>query len=374
MNNVITIIGARPQFIKAAPVSIALQKAGINETIVHTGQHFDKNMSNVFFDEMKIPKPKYNLGIHSMNHSAMTGSMMVQLEKILLKESPDVVLVFGDTNSTLAGALTSRKLGIPLAHVEAGLRSYNRDMPEEINRIVTDHISNYLFCPTQIAYNNAYSEDLQSKAIISLSGDVMYDALLQFKPLSKHPNGVPKNDYILCTLHRQENTEGAGVFKKIVDTLNSIALSHQIILPAHPRIRNKLSAFVLHKNIHLIEPVGYLEMISLLSNSSLVMTDSGGLQKEAYFSKKYCLTLRQETEWLELVENGYNIITNNEADIIAEGIDKFYGEVIKDSKMLYGMGNASELISQTLKNPEIKSIDSTVGLPDRDLKKNLGCG
>ncbi len=327
-----------------------------------------------FFDEMKIPTPRYNLGIHSMSHSAMTGSMMVQLEKILLKENPDVVLVFGDTNSTLAGALTSRKLGIPLAHVEAGLRVYNRDMPEEINRIVTDHISNYLFCPTQIAYNNAYSEDLQSKPIILLSGYVMYDALLQFNPLSKHPAGVPKHDYILCTLHRQENTESASGFKKIVDTLNSIALTHQIILPAHPRIRNKLSSFTLHKNIYLIEPVGYLEMISLLSNSSLVMTDSGGLQKEAYFSKKYCLTLRQETEWLELVENGYNIITNNKADIIAEGIDKFYGEGIKNTKMLYGMGNASELIAQTLVNQDNESTDSTVGLPDRDLKKNLGCG
>lgn len=308
---ILTIVGARPQFIKAAPVSKALVQNNIREVLVHTGQHFDAAMSNIFFDELDIPKPAYNLGIHSLRHGAMTGRMIEKLEATILLEKPDVVLVYGDTNSTISGALAAAKLDIAVAHVEAGLRSFNRSMPEEINRVLTDHVSTYLFCPTQRAATNLANEGIQQG--VHVVGDVMFDCTLYAMRLSEHRSQileklklVPKK-YALATIHRAENTDDPERFSEIFEWLSEAAKEKTVIIPVHPRtFRLFQRQGALPVNMRLIDPLGYLDMQKLIHNAEFVFTDSGGLQKEAYFHRVPCVTLRDETEWLETVESGWN--------------------------------------------------------------------
>jgi UDP-GlcNAc3NAcA epimerase len=358
---IITIVGARPQFVKAAVISRAIQDYNksrpenhIHEIIIHTGQHFDENMSDVFFEQMSIPKPDYNLEIHSLSHGAMTGQMLEKIEKVLKNEKPDWVLVYGDTNSTLAGALAARKLHIKLAHVEAGLRSYNMDMPEEINRILTDRISDILFCPTQSALNNLAKEgynDISAKIV--RSGDVMYDAALFYHTRASRPESeIPSSDFVLCTIHRQENTDDEKKLRDIFIGLESISKEVPVILPLHPRTTKKMTDFGIKPGpgIYILEPVGYLEMIWLLLNCSTVITDSGGLQKEAYFFKKPCITVREETEWVELVSHGANTLTGADADKILEAFrDQKLRKADFDTP-LYGTGRSGyEILKELLK-------------------------
>lgn len=349
--NIITIVGARPQFVKAAVVSREIGKhADIHETIIHTGQHFDPNMSDLFFEEMRIPAPGYNLNINSLSHGAMTGKMLEEIEKVLLDKKPDWVLVYGDTNSTLAGALAAKKLHIKVAHVEAGLRSFNMEMPEEINRILTDRISDILFCPTETAIRNLQNEGFgHFPSRIVLSGDVMLDAALFYRQYSRPPQIELNRDFVLATLHRAENTDRPQNLLEIIRALETISREQDVILPLHPRTRAKLEALnydTRHSSIRFIEPVGYLEMIYLLDKCSLVMTDSGGLQKEAFFFRKYCITLRNETEWTELVDHGYNALAGNLYDKIMQA---YREQPHPDfSTLLYGDGHAAKVIVDTL--------------------------
>lgn len=311
---IVTVLGARPQFIKAATVSSVIQsRTDIQEVIVHTGQHYDQNMSDIFFDQMQIPQPNYKLQIASKYHGEMTGKMLEAIERILLDESPEIVLVYGDTNSTLAGALAAGKMNIPIAHVEAGLRSFNRRMPEEVNRVLTDHLATWLFAPTSAAVDNLAKEGISANSTF-LVGDVMYDAILSFGNISKRNSTIVedlslvKDDFVLATIHRAENTNDMSRLHSIISDLNRLALERPVIFPVHPRTKDKLSNFQIENNIRLIDPVGYLDMIALQMNCRLVVTDSGGVQKEAFFSGKYCITVREQTEWVELVENGYNLL------------------------------------------------------------------
>jgi UDP-GlcNAc3NAcA epimerase len=351
---IITIIGARPQFIKAAPVSKAISgRGGIQEIIIHTGQHFDENMSNIFFEQMQIPTPTYNLNIHSLAHGAMTGRMLEGIEKILIEENPDQVMVYGDTNSTLAGALAASKLHIPVAHVEAGLRSFNMQMPEEINRILTDRISKLLFCPTPAAVNNLKAEGFENfESKMVLSGDVMYDAALMFAGKAVQPDHIelPK-EFLLTTVHRQENTDDLARLSRIIQALNELSETTPVIFPAHPRTKKLLHNAKLpqlSKNITIIPPAGYLQMLYLLKNCQMVITDSGGMQKEAYFFEKPCITLREETEWTELVESGYNKICGNDQALIINAFDHFRRNRVIFKPGLYGDGNAANKIAQAL--------------------------
>lgn len=351
---IITIVGARPQFVKAAVVSREISKhADIRETIVHTGQHFDPNMSNLFFEEMCIPHPTYNLNINNLGHGAMTGKMLEEIEKILLDRKPDWVLVYGDTNSTLAGALAAKKLHIKVAHVEAGLRSFNMEMPEEINRILTDRISDTLFCPTETAIENLRQEGFDHfPTRIVTSGDVMLDAALFYQTHSRPPKVELSDHFVLATLHRAENTDHPQHLMNIIHALETISREQEVICPLHPRTRSKLETQnydTKNSPIHFIEPVGYLEMLYLLNHCSLVMTDSGGLQKESFFFKKYCITLRNETEWTELVENGYNSLAGNSYEVIMDTYRKYH--VPNFSKSLYGDGHAAKIIVDTLIHP-----------------------
>ena len=347
---IVTILGARPQFIKAGNVSRAIAKCKeMQEVIVHTGQHFDANMSDIFFDEMKIPKPNYNLNINGLGHGAMTGQMLEKIEEVLLKEVPDWVIVYGDTNSTIAGALAASKLHIKVAHVEAGLRSFNMNMPEEVNRILTDRISNILFCPTQSAVDNLEKEGHRRFNIqIVKNGDVMQDGALFYKDFARKPNIELADTYILSTVHRAENTDDPTRLKAIFEALNSIAKEMQIVLPLHPRTKNILNNLKLNiQNLTLIDPVGYLEMVYLIKNAKMIMTDSGGLQKEAFFFEKPCITLRDETEWVELVENGFNVLAGANRDKIIDLYHRY--EFNNDfSVNLYGSGKASEKIVEKL--------------------------
>ncbi len=348
---IITIVGARPQFVKAAVISREISKhTDIHETIVHTGQHFDPNMSNLFFEEMHIPHPSYNLNINNLGHGAMTGKMLEKIEEILLAQKPNWVLVYGDTNSTLAGALAAKKLHIKVAHIEAGLRSFNMEMPEEINRILTDRISDVLFCPTETASKNLQQEGFDHfPTRIITSGDVMLDAALFYQTYSRPPKIELNHHFVLASLHRAENTDNPQHLLDIVHALETISLEEQVILPLHPRTRGKLASLnydITNSNICFIEPVGYLEMLYLLSHCSLVMTDSGGLQKEAFFFHKFCITLRNETEWTELVENGYNALAGNSYDKIIEIYRKL--PTPDFSRSLYGNGHAAKVIVDTL--------------------------
>ena len=313
---IVTVVGARPQFIKASALSREIKNhSGIEEIIIHTGQHFDANMSDIFFKEMDIPAPKYQLDIHSLSHGAMTGRMLEEIEKIVVAEKPDYVLVYGDTNSTLAGALAARKLNIRVAHVEAGLRSYNMAMPEEINRILTDRISDILFCPTDIAIKNLKKEGFDHFNIkLVQSGDIMFDAALYYKSKADnestiiHDLNLNSGEYVLATIHRQENTDQSNRLNDIIEALNIIHQNRAVIVPIHPRTRKLIEQQQINVKFKMIDPVGYLDMIALTSSAAIVMTDSGGLQKEAFFFGKYCITLRDQTEWIELVECGFNTL------------------------------------------------------------------
>ncbi|MHB1295974.1 MAG: non-hydrolyzing UDP-N-acetylglucosamine 2-epimerase [Anaerolineae bacterium] len=328
----LTIVGARPQFIKAAAVSRAIREynAGqpdlpIREVLVHTGQHYDENMSQVFFDELDIPRPDYNLGVGSLPHGAQTGRMLEAIEEILSREQPDWVLVYGDTNSTLAGALAAAKLHIPVAHVEAGLRSFNRRMPEEVNRILTDHISDLLFCPTQTSVDNLTAEGITQG--VELVGDVMYDCALYYADkvkgleadiLRKH--SLVRGSYYLATVHRAENTDDASKLGTIVQAFNELSTpEYPVVIPLHPRTRAKMEQCGLHfeTQVCVLDPVSYLEMVALERNAKVIITDSGGVQKEAYFHGVPCVTLREETEWVETVDSGWNYLAAIKASAIS---------------------------------------------------------
>lgn len=356
---IITIVGARPQFVKAAVVSRAIEdhnlknpNQNIQELIVHTGQHFDENMSEVFFEQMNIPKPHYNLEINSLSHGAMTGKMLENIEKVLLHEKPDWVLVYGDTNSTIAGALAAKKLHIKVAHVEAGLRSFNMRMPEEINRILTDRISDILFCPTQTAIDNLKNEGYDTIDIKQVQcGDVMYDAAIFYTDKSNRPENVDGTiPFVLSTIHRQENTDDKDKLTSIFEALKEIAQAQKVILPLHPRTIKKLKGFGITpgENIQILEPVGYFEMIWLLSNCSCVITDSGGLQKEAFFFKKPCVTVREETEWVELIHHKVNFLTGSDKAKIIDAYHHVNEAPIDFSMNLYGKGDTGNLVVKEL--------------------------
>ncbi len=358
MKKIVTIIGARPQFIKAAAVSRVIRsQRGIQEIIVHTGQHFDENMSAVFFQEMDIPEPDYHLEINSLSHGAMTGRMLEKIEEVLIAEKPALVMVYGDTNSTLSGALAARKLNIGVAHVEAGLRSFNMRMPEEINRIMADRISDLLFCPTRNAVYNLHEEGyLNYRCHIHLVGDVMYDAALYYGAKSAQRSDIlnrlnlTRDKFVLCTIHRQENTDNLENLRSIVDALNELHRKIQVIVPLHPRTQKILRQNNIEPGFNLIEPVGYFDIVELMKNCGLVITDSGGMQKEAYFYGRYCLTLREETEWTELTENGFNLLVGCDRLLIQSGVERFLGRSVVNAVPLYGSGNAGELITERLVN------------------------
>lgn len=351
----LTVIGARPQFIKAATIShVIINTEGIHEVLVHTGQHFDETMSAVFFEELGIPEPTYNLGISGGYHGAQTGKMLIGIEEVLLKEKPDIVILYGDTNSTLAGALAAVKLHIPVAHIEAGLRSFNKKMPEEVNRIITDHSSAFLFTPTPTATQNLLREGLDEDCIVEV-GDVMFDATLKYSALAENLSLVlssfdlkPKG-YILTTIHRAENTDGPKKLQNIFASLEKIAQNEKLVLPLHPRTAQSLKKIGYSFNnspITFTEPVGYLDMLMLEKHASIIITDSGGVQKEAYFQKIPCITLREETEWTELIANGYNFLAG--ADDLQIVLKKAKTVIFEKDQGLYGDGNAATRIVEFL--------------------------
>ncbi|MBF0226407.1 MAG: UDP-N-acetylglucosamine 2-epimerase (non-hydrolyzing) [Desulfobacterales bacterium] len=351
---IVTIIGARPQIIKSSQVSrVISQNSSINEIIIHTGQHFDSNMSDIFLKEMQIPKPSYNLGIFGLNHGAMTGRMMEKIEEILMKETPDIVLVYGDTNSTIAGALAAKKIHIKVAHVEAGLRSFNMKMPEEINRVLTDRISDILFCPTDKAVNNLKQEGFEHFSCkIHKCGDVMFDAALNFGHIAEKQSSIlkkellePKN-YLLVTVHRAENTDDITRLKIIFDALTEISNELPVIFPIHPRTKAFIKKWEIKPaGIKLIEPIGYLDMIMLEKNARLISTDSGGVQKEAFFHGVPCVTLRDETEWVELIDGGYNMLAPPlYKSTIINAFKYMLDKKIDFTGRIYGDGKASEQI------------------------------
>lgn len=348
MRKIITVVGARPQFIKAATLSRQFKLLGIEEKIIHTGQHFDANMSEIFFDEMEIPKPAYQLDIHGVSHGAMTGRMLEGIEKILMTEKPDGVLVYGDTNSTLAGALAAAKLHIPVIHVEAGLRSFNMEMPEEINRILTDRISNALFCPTDTAVNNLMREGFDNMPIqIIKNGDVMQDAAMYYADKAQLKSDIIRkaglNKFVLATIHRQENTDNPENLKNIIEGLNAIHKEIPVVVPMHPRTRNILAQNYQLPDFTIIDPVGYFDMIMLLKSCEMVITDSGGVQKEAFFFAKHCITLREQTEWVELVDKGFNLLVGSDIDKLRDAFDFFRTKKSDFSINLYGNGKAAEM-------------------------------
>lgn len=374
----ITIVGARPQFIKAAAISRTIARLfseQIEEKIIHTGQHYDPDMSAVFFEEMQIPKPYKHLNIGSANHGAQTGQMLQAIESVLVEENPDIVLVYGDTNSTLAGALAASKIHVPVAHVEAGLRSHNKAMPEEINRILTDHVSSLLFPPTVTGLENlnleGFSQNEPAKAdrnhpALVLSGDVMYDNALFYKEIAESVTstwfanlGLTKDKFFLATIHRNANTDDREKLTSIFLALNQIADLHglPVVLPLHPRTKKMINQYAEEDSffdqidktkIRIIPPASFLQMIALESSSRLILTDSGGVQKEAYFYRKPCVVLRPETEWVELVENGFAKLADYHTDRIVENANYLLSKHINWEINLYGKGNASEVICQSI--------------------------
>lgn len=340
----LTIVGARPQFIKAAPVSHALRRAGgLCEILVHTGQHFDATMSEVFFEELDIAPPAHNLEINSLGHGAMTGRMLEKLEAVMLAEKPDAVMIYGDTNSTVAGALAAAKLHIPVAHVEAGLRSFNRRMPEEINRVMADHLSELLLSPTQTGVINLHAEGI-TKGVHHV-GDVMYDITLTAVERARGQStiltreGLTQGGYRVATVHRAENTDDPARFERILAWLERAAQDAPVVMPVHPRTRKLLEASgrVL-ANVKMLPPLGYLDMAWLVNQSAGVITDSGGLQKEAYFHRVPCTTLRDETEWVETIEAGWNRLWTSETYASRRDISD------------YGTGHASDVIAARVKD------------------------
>ncbi len=347
--HILSIVGARPQFIKAAPVSRALRQAA-HEVLVHTGQHYDREMSRIFFEELHIPEPDYNLGVGSGPHGQQTGQMLIRIEEVLLQEQPDWVLVYGDTNSTLAGTLAAVKLHIPVAHVEAGLRSFNRAMPEEHNRVLTDHAADLLFCPTQNAVELLAREGITTG--VHLTGDVMYDAYLYNVQLAEQRSDIlskldlaPKT-YALATVHRPSNTDDPDRLRGILDAL--AALDTLVVLPAHPRTREAMDVIGYRAggNLRVIEPIGYLDMLMLEKHALHILTDSGGVQKEAYFASVPCITLREETEWTETLEAGWNTLVGAEPVRILDAARNFHPPA--EQPPLYGDGRASERIATIL--------------------------
>lgn len=360
MKKILTILGARPQFIKASVVSRAIAQAtGLSEIVVHTGQHFDANMSDVFFAELGMKKPEYQLDIHGGHHGEMTGRMLVEIEKVLLQEKPDIVLVYGDTNSTLAGALAAVKLHIPIAHVEAGLRSFNMAMPEEINRILTDRVSRWLFTPTTLAAENLQREGILSDHIVPV-GDVMYDVALHYAKLagelsccsSVNQLELRKGSYIFATIHRAENTDDIQRLQVIIDALKNVASDLAVVWPLHPRTKKILQQHNLiadlSQHVTLIEPQGYLDVTRLEQNAAVIVTDSGGIQKEAFFHQVPCVTLRDETEWNELLQLGWNrLAVPTNAQQVAAVIRQAIGTQGQQA-FPYGDGNAALKIANTL--------------------------
>ena len=341
----ITIVGARPQFIKLGALNWEFSKhPNISNIVVHTGQHYDDQMTTIFFDQMNIPKPDYNLNINRLGHGAMTGRMIEKIEEIFLKEIPDLVILFGDTNSTLAGSIAASKLNIPIAHVEAGLRSFNNKMPEEINRIVTDRLSNLLFCPTKTSYENLVNESFKNfnDKHIFFVGDVMEDAIKIYSDYSLELPFNLSDNYILVTAHRQENLSDPKKIISIFKALDKISLTHEVVLPLHPHTQKILNEQKIDtSNIKIIEPLGYLHMLSLIKNSKMILTDSGGLQKEAFMLDKFCLTLRGETEWIELVDNGFNALVGHKHEKILKNFYSFIDKKYPNKPNLYGEGKAS---------------------------------
>lgn len=335
---VLSIVGTRPQFIKAAPVSRAFATAGVREVLVHTGQHFDAAMSDIFFKELDIPEPAYHLGVNSLNHGAMTGRMLEKIEEVLLTEKPDLALVYGDTNSTVAGALAAAKLHVPVAHVEAGLRSFSRHMPEEINRLVADHVSSLLFCPTTTAVRNLRAEGIDNG--VHLVGDVMFDMTLAAIARAKQRSrilealGLPPKGYAVATVHRAETTDNRQRLQEVIAWLEDADRQQPVVMVVHPRTRERMTrAGIVPRGIRLLDPLGYLDMSQLVHHAAAVFTDSGGLQKEAYFHRVPCITLRDATEWVETIEAGWNRLWTTSGYRPQRDIAD------------YGTGHAAELIA-----------------------------
>ena len=375
---IVTVVGARPQFIKAAAVRRALQafnrspvplgsKKRIQEILVHTGQHYDYLMDKVFFEELKLPKPDYHLGVGSGTHGKQTGLMLERIEAVINKKRPEIVVVYGDTNSTLAGALAAAKLNIPVGHVEAGLRSYRRTMPEETNRLLTDHLSTLLFCPTTQAVRNLSKEGIRNgdKTVVKNVGDVMYDSILYYSQLAEkestilqdldllNPQSAIRNpQYYLATLHRAENTDNPGRLKSIFKALKEVSQDCPVVLPLHPRTKKMMRVQHLTKEakgIQLIDPVSYLDMLKLEKHAKVILTDSGGVQKEAYWFRVPCLTLRDETEWMETIRSGWNVLVGTESDSIVKETKRQKGRRLPASKTgIFGDGKASQKIIQVL--------------------------
>jgi len=364
-----TILGARPQFIKAAVISRIINKMNtensfklIEEIIIHSGQHYDIGMSQIFFDELHIPKPDYFLDVNGSSHAVMTAMMLMKIEKCLLEIKPDIVLIYGDTNTTLAGALTATKLNIPVAHVEAGLRSFNRNMPEEINRILADKISRLLFCPTSTAVNNLASEgiglegekSLYGQKVI-LSGDVMYDSVLYYEKIAQPSDKIKKmiqelkGNFYLATIHRAENTNDLNRLKNIIEALEKISGDIPVIIPLHPRTKKIIDENEIRfSHIKMIEPAGYFDLLVLLSNCKGVFTDSGGLQKEAYFMKKFCVILRDETEWIELTNNKAAVLVGADKEQIINAEKNLSSNLVEPKLGLFGDGSAGGKIIQSI--------------------------
>ena len=358
---IVTVVGARPQFVKAATVSRVIRDTqGIEERIIHTGQHYDHGMSDIFFDQLDIPKPAYNLGIGSSPHGKQTGLMLAAIEEVVQEETPDWVLVYGDTNSTLAGALAAAKLHIPVAHVEAGLRSFNRAMPEEINRVVTDHLSDVLFAPTLGAAQRLAKEGIDAGKV-RMVGDVMFDAARFYAERAERlPHltdqlGLAPKEYALATVHRAENTDDPSRLEAIVIGLCDLARNLPVLMPVHPRTRLALTKSGLldtaETHLRVIDPVGYLEMIQLEKQARVIVTDSGGVQKEAFFFQIPCITLRNETEWTELVDNGYNRLAGTDPAAITRFFAEFADNDLDWTRPLYGDGRAAEHIVDLLVQP-----------------------
>lgn len=357
---ILTVIGARPQFIKAIAFSaVAARHADVEEILLHTGQHYDDNMSEVFFKDLGLPHPRYRFDIGGGSHAEMTGRQMIEIERVLLDERPDICLVYGDTNSTLAGSLAAAKTHVPVAHVEAGLRSYNRRMPEEINRILTDHVSRWLFVPSSSAGDNLVREGVSAESIHNV-GDVMYDVACLFMNNEKRRTGIVERlalnraGYAVATVHRQENTDDAARLEAILSALTDISKRMPVVLPVHPRVAGIIRATPgleeRLRHIRTIEPVGYFDMATLLAGARLAVTDSGGLQKEAYFHGVPCVTVREETEWTELVDMGWNRLpaAMSRESILAAIEDALEAEPGTDTRP-YGAGNAAELVLETLR-------------------------
>jgi UDP-GlcNAc3NAcA epimerase len=357
MKKIVTILGARPQFVKAAVLSrIIAENNDFEEVIIHTGQHYDANMSDIFFSEMEIPVPKYNLDINGLSHGVMTGQMMEKIEEVLLYEKPDAIVVYGDTNSTIAGALAAKKLDIKVVHIEAGLRSFNMKMPEEINRILTDRISDLLFCPTDTAVHNLKLEGFDNfDTQVIKSGDIMKDAVEYYSGFSEEKSEIiaslklQDGSFILATIHRQENTDDLAKLKAIFEGLALLSKEVRVVVPLHPRTRKILKNNNLSYDVEIIDPVGYFDMLELLKHCLLVITDSGGLQKEAFFNKKPCIIVREETEWTELVKRGFATLTGSDKVKMLEAFQKYNNLTLDYAINLYGnqVGNS---IYESLKN------------------------